>query len=292
MPEWQGKSKANKLGFRIFVWLIQTFGLKPAYLLLRFVSFYYFLFSWKTSVPVYKFYRVGLGFSPFKSARKLYENYYVFGQTLIDKTAVKAGIQANFTFDFIGEHHLRKMVAEKKGGLLFSAHAGNFEAAAHLLNRLETKINIVLFDGESEEIKNYMESVTGQNPHNLIFIKNDFSHIYKINQALALNEIICFTADRYMPGGKTISTDFFGKPAPFPEGPFRIGLKLNVPVAFVFAFKENNKHYNFYSSELKYFYQSNGDTIDDILKSFVANFELMVRKYPAQWFNYYDFWIK
>jgi hypothetical protein len=43
--KWDGQSKAQVLGFKIFVFILNTFGLNPAYFLLRFVSFHYFLFS-------------------------------------------------------------------------------------------------------------------------------------------------------------------------------------------------------------------------------------------------------
>ena len=43
--KWDGQSQAKVLGFKIFVFTLNTFGLNPAYFMLRFVSFYYFLFS-------------------------------------------------------------------------------------------------------------------------------------------------------------------------------------------------------------------------------------------------------
>ncbi len=49
MASWEGKSKGTKTGYRIFVWVLRHLGVRPAYFLLRFVSFYYFLVSWKTS---------------------------------------------------------------------------------------------------------------------------------------------------------------------------------------------------------------------------------------------------
>jgi hypothetical protein len=42
--KWDGQSQAKVLGFKIFVFILNTFGLNPAYFVLRFVSFYYFLF--------------------------------------------------------------------------------------------------------------------------------------------------------------------------------------------------------------------------------------------------------
>jgi predicted LPLAT superfamily acyltransferase len=290
MPGWQGKSKANTLGYRIFVFVLKTFGVWPAYFILRFVAFYYFLFSAQSSKAIINFYRKGLGYSKVKSLVKLYLNYFTFGQTLIDKIAVMSDIPTNFTFNFEGEEHLREMVAQKKGGLLLSAHAGNWEAAGHLLKRLETKINIVMYDGEVAQIKEYLNEVTGEKTFNIIPIKDDLSHIYKINEALSANELVCIHSDRFLSENKTLSANFLGSNARFPEGPFLLALRLQVPVAYVFAFKEKKKHYHFYSTELKQFNKSKGDSLQSILNDFTLNFEKMVKIYPEQWFNYYDFW--
>ena len=291
MPNWQGKSKGNTAGYKIFVFLMNTFGLKPAYFVLRFVAFYYFLFSSKSSKSILYFYKKRLQFSSIKSLVKLYQNYYCFGQTLIDKIALMSGIKTNFTFDFDGEEHLREMVANQKGGLLLSAHAGNWEAAGHLLKRINTKINIVMYDGEDVNIKKYMSSVTGEKTFNIIFIqKNDYSHIFKINEVLSKGELVCMHADRFLKDNKTLETEFLGANALFPEGPYLLALKLKVPVAFVYSFKETSSHYHLYSTPLKYYNQKDGDTTNLILDQYVESLEKMLLKYPEQWFNYYDFW--
>lgn len=290
MSEWEGKSKGNTAGYRIFVFLIQVFGIKSAYFILRFVAVYYVLFSNKSSKPILYFYQKRLGFGIWDSRIKLYQNYYLFGQSLIDKVAVMSGAGDKFSFEFDGEQYLHQMVSEGKGGLLLSAHAGNWEAAGHLLKRLGTKINIVMYDGEDKDIKKYMEEVTPDKAFKIIYIKNDISHIFKINAALAANEIVCMHADRYLPKNKKLTCEFIGEEAYFPEGPFLLALKLKVPVAYVYAFKENTMHYHFYSSALKHFSQANGHTVQTILEDFSSGLETMVRKYPVQWFNYYNFW--
>ena len=140
MPRRQGKSRGNKLGYSIFVYIVRTFGVWPAYLLLRFVALYYFLFSWKSSSHIYRYFNRHHGYPFLKSVFNVYANYYVFGQTLLDKIVVMAGIGNRFTYHFDGEENLRRMVENGKGGILISAHVGNWEAAGHLLKRLNTRI--------------------------------------------------------------------------------------------------------------------------------------------------------
>jgi predicted LPLAT superfamily acyltransferase len=261
--------------------------------LLRFVSFYYFLFSWSSSRHIYHFFRHRIGFGKVKSFFKIYSNYYIFGQTLLDKIIVMAGIENKFSYDFDGEENLREMVAKGKGGILLSAHVGNWEAAGHLLKRLNSRINVVMFDGEHQQIKSYLEGVTGGKNFNVIVIKNDMSHVYAIGDALGRNELICLHADRFLPGNKTTIKNFLGSPASFPAGPFQLAAGFNVPVSIVFAMKESATHYHFFGSSIlkKRDEESKTQFSERLSETFKDELEQKVKLYPEQWFNYYNFWM-
>jgi predicted LPLAT superfamily acyltransferase len=292
MPQWQGKSKGTKFGYSIFIFVVRNFGVVPAYLLLRFVALYFFLFSWSSSKHIFRYFNHYHRFNKFKSVLKIYSNNFVFGQTLIDKVVVMAGVENRFTYDFDGEENLRKIVAQGKGGILLSAHVGNWEAAGHLLRRLDTRINVVMYDAEHERIKTYLDQVTGGRNFNVIVIRNDMSHVYAIGEALQKNELICLHADRFLEGNKTQELQFLGETAKFPQGPFFLAAGFNVPVSIVFAFKESLTHYHFYGSELlrRREEESKLNFSDRLIKTFVADLEEKVKKYPEQWFNYYNFW--
>ena len=101
-----------------------------------------------------------MSFGFLRSLLFVYRNYFVFGQVLLDKIAVMAGFRTKFSFTYEGEQHLRKMVEDGNGGLLISAHIGNFEMAGHMLERLKTTVYIIMFDAEHEKIKDYLSSYT------------------------------------------------------------------------------------------------------------------------------------
>lgn len=291
MSLWQGKSKGNKAGYKIFVWVLRNFGIFPAYLLLRLVVFYFFLFSYRSSRQIYSLYRRKLGYSSITSISKLYRNYYLLGQSIIDKVVVMSGIKNNITYHFDGEENLMEIVAAQRGGMLLSAHIGNWDIAGYLLKRLDTRIHIVIFDGEHEQIKEYLATVTGKKSVNIIFIKNDLSHIYEISDAFKNNELVCMHADRFLEGNKTLSNDFLGEMARFPMGPFVLTSTFKVPVSFVFAVKERHLHYHFYASKIKsYDHLEKAGVAQEILRDFAKEMEVKVKKYPEQWFNYYNFW--
>jgi predicted LPLAT superfamily acyltransferase len=291
MPRWQGKSKGTPLGYRIFVFVCKTFGLGAAYLLLRFVAFYYFVFSTDSSKAIYNYFKHRLGYGTMKSIVSIYKNYYLLGQTLIDKRAVFAGIKNQFTYHFDGIENLKQMVGRGKGGILLSAHVGNWEMAGHHLQHLNTKINVVMFDGEHEKVKNYLEGL-GEKSFKAIVIKQDMSHVYEMGAALANNELVCMHADRFLEGNKTMSMNLLGEEALFPAGPFQMAAGFNVPVSMVYAFKETTHHYHYFGSSP--IDRNEGEKKADfalrLAYLYVQDLENKIKQYPIQWFNYYDFW--
>ncbi|RYY30886.1 MAG: lipid A biosynthesis acyltransferase [Chitinophagaceae bacterium] len=291
MANWRGRSRGNKSGYSIFVWVLKNFGVFPAYFLLRFVSFYFFLFSYTASKNTLHLYRKRLGYSWLRSMGMLYNNYYRFGMSLIDKVVVMSGMRNRFSFDFDGEEHLHQMVQQGNGGLLLSAHVGNWEIAGHLLKRLGTTINIVMFDGEQQQIKQYLSTVTGARAVNVIVIKNDISHIYEISEALSRKELVCIHADRFVEGNKTLMLDFVGSPAKFPVGPFVLAATFRVPVSFVFAMKESDLHYHFFATpDQTDTTLSKVQLTQKLARGFADEMENKLKTYPEQWYNFYNFW--
>ena len=88
MASWEGKSKGNKLGYSIFIGTLRYGGVLPAYILLRFVAAYYFLFSYSSSRPIFQYFHTKVGYGWWQSLWSVYRNYYVFGQVLIDHVRI------------------------------------------------------------------------------------------------------------------------------------------------------------------------------------------------------------
>lgn len=290
MSKWDGKSKGTLLGYKIFVYCLKKLGIKASYFVLYFVAFYYFLFLKQSNRAIFYYFRNRKNYSYFKSKRFVYKSYFTFGQTILDKIAINAGLRNKFTYEFDGIEILHQLLEKKQGGVLISAHIGNFEIAEYFFSEidLDCQINLVTTDSEHSQIKEYIESISQKSSIKLILIKDDLSHIYDINNALSKNELICFTGDRYFEGVKFLSASLLGEEANFPAGPFLIASRLKVPVVFVYVMKEENLHYHLYARE------ANSKHRDEkgLLQEYINSVESMLEKYPLQWFNYFDFWNK
>lgn len=286
--EWEGKSKGTVLGYKIFIFLIKKLGVRAAYGLLYFVAFYYVFFAGQSTRAIYYYFRKRLGCTWPKSLLSIYKSYFVFGKTIIDKAAISSGLKNRFTHECDGVENIIELLDKKQGGIMISAHVGNFEIAEFFFEDIDTRsqISLVTTDAEHQNIKEYMEKVTMRSKVKFILVKNDMSHIFEINNALSNGELVCFTGDRYMRDQKVMTETLMGKKANFPAGPFLLASRLGVPVLFVYVMKETNKHYHLYARQAK---AKNRDA-QGLLKEYTQSVEWMLKKYPLQWFNYFDFW--
>lgn len=286
---WNGKSKTSVGWYKIAFFFLRLFGLKAAYVLVRCISFYYTCFHRTTYKHIYHYFRTKFNYSPLKSFFKTWQNHYIFGITLIDKSVLFAGLKNNLTFEFEGEENLIKIKEDKIGGILVSAHIGNWDIAGNFLNsRIQSDIHVIMYDQEHQKIKKYFETIYKKKQMNIIPIKEDMSHIFGISNALNNHELICIHGDRFIEGAKTVTRNFLGEEARFPVGPFAIASKFEVPVVFVYAVKENNRHYHLYCTAPKIYKNKQ----DEMVSDYVVSLEKMTKKYPEQWFNYFDFWKK
>ncbi|APG59502.1 lipid A biosynthesis acyltransferase [Christiangramia salexigens] len=288
MAKWQGKSRGTLLGFKIYVKIIKFLGLYFAYFVLLFVAAYFIIFSFNSTRSTYYLFRKRLKYSPLLSAIHVYRSYFTFGRIQLDRIAITSGMKNKFTFEFDGVEHIENLLEEKKGGILLTAHIGNFNLAKHFFEEKHSDavVNLVVTDFEHRQIKNYIESVTGKSEVKIIVLKEDLSHIFEMKEALSKNELLVFAADRYLENSKTYKALFLGESVKFPRGPFKLAARNKIPVLFVHLMREKNFHYHFFARP----YKPIENSAQEILKYYLEDLEKMVRTYPHQWYNYYDYW--
>ncbi|RDK88730.1 LpxL/LpxP family acyltransferase [Marinirhabdus gelatinilytica] len=286
--EWEGKSRGTVIGYKIFIFFIQKLGVRAAYFILYFVALYYCFFAPKNSRAIYYYLRHRLKYPAVKSFFGIYRSYFKFGQTIIDKAAIASGLRDKFTYEFDGIENITNLLDKGQGGILISAHVGNFELAEYFFEDIDTRsqINLVTTDAEHQHIKEYLESVTSKSNIKFILVKQDLSHIFEINTALGNGELVCFTGDRYFEGSKFLTETLLGEEAKFPAGPFLLASRLKVPVLFVYVMKETAKHYHLYARTATVTHRD----AQDLLKKYTKSVEGILNLYPLQWFNYFNFW--
>lgn len=237
----------------------------------------------------YAFYREALGFGRFKSALQTYLNHCMFAQVVIDRFAMYAG--KRFEIEIDGDEVFQSLISRPEGFIQLSSHVGNYEIAGYSLSSGSKTINAVVYGHEKQSVMDNRNSMFTKTGTRMIPIKEDMSHLFEIDRALVGGDIVSFPSDRYMGDARTIECEFFSRKAKFPMGPFSVATMRGLNVLAINVMKEGAKKYHIYITELPYDKSaSRKQQLTSLSSAYVAELERILRKYPSQWYNFYDFW--
>ena len=152
-------------------------------------------------------------------------------------------------------------------------------------------LNALVYAGETATVMENRQRVLSLNNIQMIPVKEDLSHLFALNAALDNGEIVSMPADRIFGSQKNVECQFFGTKANFPLGAFAMAVQKDVPVLAVFVMKEGMKTYHAYVQEVVCDRQAGRrEQMAQLAQSFASRLEAIVRRYPTQWFNFFDFW--
>ena len=287
--EWNGKSRGGRFGYSFFVYTIRLLGIRCAYCFLALIAIYFIPFAPKATRAIWLYNRQRRGLGPLRAMMELYCHYFVFGQTLIDKIAMKGGLGKRYNYVFDNYDRFLEILDSGKGVVLIGAHVGCWEAGAGFFGKYGKKINIVMFDAEHQQIKEVLdENAKSEDNYNIIAVNKDaIAAMLQMKIALDNGEYICFNGDRYVGSDNTFEANLMGAPVLLPNGPFKIAAKCRVPVVFYYSMRESGMTYRFIFEEP----ESEGRIkAEELALQYTESLEKIIAGYPRQWFNFYDFW--
>lgn len=285
---WRGGTDGTKWMHRNLVRIVRHVPLRLMYgFVAVFVVPFYFLFS-KGYKPIYHYFNQRLGYRPAKAFFGVYRNFCRFSQVILDRFYMFGGGK----FDLqVENYHLYQELAEGEPGfMILSAHVGNYELAGFSLVATKKRFNALAFGEEAEAIMENRERLFAGTNINIIPVKDDLSHLFALNNALDNGESVSFPSDRLLGNQRTVTCEFLGAPAHFPMGPFALAVQRDLPVLTVNVMKESAKRYRVYVNRLQKEGTTRGERINAYVRQYVEHLEEVLRKYPEQWFNYYEFW--
>lgn len=98
-------------------------------------------------------------------------------------------------------------------------------------------------------------------------------------------------SDRVFGSDKHLSLDFLGGAARFPYGPFSIATMRSLDVVAVNVVKTGAKKYRIIVTPLPYDTTApRKEQVVQLSHAYVGELERIVRQYPTQWYNYFEFW--
>ena len=290
--QWEGKTGGGKFGQNFLFAVLRSVPVRVMYIALYLVTPFYVLFDFKSRKNVYRYYRLRQGFSAWKSFWRVFANYLVFGKVVLDKFAIMAENTRQYKIVEVENiEHFDRLLNSESGFVLASAHVGNFELVGHCLLQDKKRVNGIIFGGESSQMRQQREKSSEHSNINLIPVTDSISHVFAVKEALENGEIVTELCDRMFGSEKGFAVPFFGKEAMFPAGTFRMAVQLGIPMLALFIMKDGGTRYRGFlypitvDSSLPAREQAN-----QLARQFAEKMEAVLRRYPNQWFNYFDFW--
>lgn len=287
--QWKGDTFGNGWMHRSLIRILRHTDVRVLYLFSDiFVVPFCVLFN-HSRKTAWSFYRYRLQLPFLKSCWLVYRNHCLFSQVVIDRFAMFAGKSFDVVLD--GRDYFGELAAKEEGFVQLSAHIGNYEMAGYSLKSDRKVIHPIVYSFEKESVMQGRSSLFRFTNVEMITLKADMSHLFEIDEALCRGDIVSFPSDRHMDGGRCLTLPFLGAGAKFPQGSFSVATMRGVEVLAVNVMKTGLKQYRIYLAPLPYDKAApRREQMAQLGAAYVAQLEKMVRMYPAQWFNFYDFW--
>jgi lauroyl/myristoyl acyltransferase len=177
-------------------------------------------------------------------------------------------------------------LAELTGGMIsLTAHVGNWEMAGRLLAHRSARATHVVV---AEEEVRALERWVRRDGDGVRFVARNAPTVsLQLVAALRRGEVVAVQGDRALGTRGDTLVPFFGRPAPFPRGPFVLARALRVPLVPAFCMLGPDHRYTVTMPEP--LTVKPGDE-EDALRIWVGLLEATIRQHPTQWFNFYDIW--
>jgi lauroyl/myristoyl acyltransferase len=177
-------------------------------------------------------------------------------------------------------------VATLSGGVIsVTAHIGNWEMAGRLLaSRSARPTHVVVTADEAPELERWVR----RDGDGVRFLPRAQPAVgLTLLSALRRGEVVALQGDRAIGTRGDVWIPFFGRPAPFPLGPFLLARAAGVPIVPAFCLLDGGSRYTVrVAPPMKV---ARGDE-EAAARAWVGLLEGIAREHPTQWFNFFDIW--
>jgi predicted LPLAT superfamily acyltransferase len=239
-----------------------------------------------------QFLRRALGREPVLA--DVFRQFHAFASTILDRVYLLNGQYREFDTSLHGVDLFQDILRRGRGCLLFGAHLGSFEIVRFAGQQAGMPpVSLVMYEDNARELRAAIDEINPAFAMRVIALGR-IDSMLQVEQALDAGGFVGVLADRTLQGERTVSCPFFGAPARFPVGPFRIAALLKRPVVLMLGIYRGGRRYDIHFETLADFSQidrtQRDRAVNDALMNYVTRLEHYCRLAPYNWFNFYDYW--
>lgn len=223
-------------------------------------------------------------------------HFYTFALVSVDRLMFLSGRGDNLTLCLHGEELIHRYARQQRGCILLVSHVGNFDAMrVPAVEQEDIPIRILIHKQHNPDAMRVIERLNPELAANAIDAGMAATQlVLAVGDALKQGEMVGIMADRAAKEESLACARFLGEQAAFPRGPWLLALALKAPVILCFAVYEGRSRYS-----VRFTLADDGAParrsererrLHQGLHTYVGELEAIVRAYPYNWFNFYDFW--
>ncbi|MBW1880408.1 MAG: glycosyltransferase family 2 protein [Deltaproteobacteria bacterium] len=296
--EWQGTHLGRIWGWTFFLWMIRLLGRWPTYGAMWIMASFYLLFSaahrWGAQAYLRRVF-------PDAGAPSLWWRnlrlYHAFACSLVDRFLLLGRGPDAFRFVHEGTEAAREAIAS--GGAIFlSSHLGNSDlggAALQTEQDCRPTVNVVQYTAQGDPYLHLIRRYAKDNAPQIISLNegHDLAALEAL-RALRRGEVVALKGDRVI-DEHTAEVSLLGGRVAVPTGPYLLAALSDSPLFLLGCFKEDATTYRVIASEpLVPSFRSRATRAEDLqqwAQRFADQMEEWARRYPLQWYNFFDPWL-
>ena len=207
-----------------------------------------------------------------------------FAACFSDLVTINRGPAARL-LDYVSRVSESRILEDPAGVVSITAHVGNWELAGRLLaGRTRRRTHVVV----APEAVAGLERWVRRDGDGVRFVaRGPVAVGVELVAALRRGEVVALQGDRALGTQGDVLVPFFGRPAPFPLGPFVLARAAGVPVVAAFCLLEPDDRY---AIRLAPPVTVERGEEAEAARHWVGLLEDVVREQPTQWFNFFDVW--
>lgn len=281
------KQRGNELGYKIIIAIYKMVGYRGAKSAIWLVSFFYALIT--------------------KDERKAMENYYQkvgvlggffyylshlnqFSLSLFDRFVTRIDPDI-FEIERV---NMNTFLHKEKNRILALSHLGNWANTFVAFQYENRTIHITADDKLKASILAYESSLKHKNSSSIkvINLKEGLKASIEIVNAIKAGDDVAIMVDRLVDPKRYVETQFLNSPTRFNRNPFEIAYNRDVDMVGVSVIRIADKKYRLIFSDPIRVDKSikKEEAIAIMAKKYAEYLEDIVKEYPKQWFNFYNFW--
>ncbi len=212
-------------------------------------------------------------------------DFFFYGQRPVEEALAQfAKIEGIDRFD--------AAIAEGKGAILLTAHAGNFELGGILLRSRSLKVHAVYKPDHFKAVERLREDMRAEGGVVGIPVDGVGFSTLPLVRLLREGSLVGMQGDRdFSLNG--VSVPFFGREVPFPRGPWELAAMTGAPIITSFFYTDEDRRFHAHFGEPIWIQGERGSRMAAIeagMRAYVADLEALIRRHPSQWYCFYPFW--